>query len=251
MPATDVIAIEGLRIDCVVGVYPHERDRPQPLDVDVRITLDARRAGATERLSESVHYGSIANQLAFLLQSCRFYLLETAAHVLTRYLLAPPAPGERRARIEQVVLRLQKPYALAGHGVPSLEVTRHAREVSLEHERKSWGTVDVVQETRRTGVYRLNIAPGDTIPLHVHRRMRESELVLGDGLLCQCKPVEPGTIFRWPKNAPHRWDNPTSQWQSILCVDSPPFDPEDEIEVEGQPAAVRPQAPFIPPAVGR
>jgi len=244
--ATDTIAIEGLRIDCVVGVYPHERDRPQPLEVDVRMRLDTRRAGESERLAQSVHYGAVANQIAFLLHSCKFYLLETAAHVLTRYLLAPPAPGERRGRIEEVFLRLKKPYALAGHGVPSLEVTRHAREVSLGQERKRWGTVDIVDETRHCGVYRLNIAPGWGIPLHVHRRMREAELVLGDGVLCQNRPVAPGTIFRWPLDTPHRWDNPTDEWQSILCVDSPPFDPADEIEVEGEPAPVRPQAPFIP-----
>ncbi len=251
MSATDVISITGLRVDCVVGVYPHERDRPQPLDVDVRMRLDTRRAGASEQIGHTIHYGEVANQIAFLLHSCRFDLLETAAQVLTRYLLAPPAPGERRARLDEVTLRLSKPYALAGHGVPSLEVTRLAREVTLARERKTWGTVDVVFETRRAGVYRLNVAPGRGIPLHVHRTMRESELVLGAGLHCQDEPVAPGTIFRWPRGAAHRWDNRSREWQSILCVDSPPFVPEDEVEVEGEPAPVRPQAPFIPHPVVR
>ncbi len=250
MSATDVISIEGLRIDCVVGVYPHERDRPQPLDVDIRMRLDTRRAGASERLAYTIDYTATANQIAFLLHSCRFYMLETAAHVLCRFLLAPPAPGERRARIEEVTLRLHKPYALAGHGVPSLEVRRRAREVTLEREVKPFGTVDIVAETRRVGVYRLNIEPGRGIPLHAHHKMRESELVLGAGLLCQGQPVGAGTTFRWPHGAAHRWDNPTRQWQSVLCVDSPPFIPTDEIEVDGEPAEVRAQAPFIPPAAG-
>ncbi len=246
MGASDFIAITSLRVDCVVGVYPHERARPQPLDLDVRLRLDTRRAGASERLAHTIHYAEVANELAFLLHSCRFDLLETAAHVLTRYLLAPPAPGAERPRIEEVVLRLQKPYALAGHGVPSLEVTRDAREVELERETKAWGTVDVVFETRRAGVYRLNVAPGRGIPLHVHQVMREAELVLGAGLRCQGQPVVSGAVFRWPKGAAHRWDNPSEAWQSILCVDSPPFLPHDEVEVEGEPAPVRPQAPFIP-----
>ena len=250
MSATDVISIEGLRIDCVVGVYPHERDRPQPLDVDVRLHLDTRRAGESERLAHTIDYTATANQIAFLLHSCRFYMLETAAHVLCRYLLAPPTPGEKRARIQEVSLRLRKPYALAGHGVPSLEVKRDAREVVLEREVKPFGTVDIVAETRRLGVYRLNIGPGRGIPLHEHRKMRESEFVLGRGLLCQEKAVGTGATFRWPHGAAHRWDNPTSDWQSVLCVDSPPFIPSDEIEVGGEPAKVRPQAPFIPPTVG-
>jgi dihydroneopterin aldolase len=173
-------------------------------------------------------------------------MLEAAARALARLLLAPPGPGEQHARIEEVTLRLTKPYALAGHGVPSLEIHRTASDVRLEHEVKPFGTVDIVDETRHVGIYRLNIAPGKGIPLHVHRTMQETELVLGDALLCQGKPVPAGTVFRWPKDAAHRYDNPSDRWQSILCVDSPPFLPEDEIEVEGEPADVRPQPPFIP-----
>jgi dihydroneopterin aldolase len=247
--ARDVIAIEKLRVDCVVGVYPHERNRVQPLEVDVRLVLDTRRAGSSERLSQTVDYAATANQIAFLLRSCRFYMLEAAAWALARLLLAPPAPGEERARIQEVRLRLTKPDALAGHGIPSLSIQRTAGEVSLERETKPFGTVDIVDETRHVGIYRLNVAPGRSIPLHVHRRMQESELILGDGLLCQGKPVSAGTVFRWPKDAPHRYDNPSDQWQSILCVDSPPFSQDDEIEVDGEPADVPPQPPFIPSAV--
>lgn len=249
--ARDVIAIEGLRVDCVVGVYPHERNRVQPLEVSVRMAVDTRRAGASERLSHTIDYAATANQIAFLLRSCRFHILETAARALARLLLAPPAPGEQRARVHEVTLRLTKPYALAGHGVPSLEIRRRAADVSLQHETKPFGTVDVLDETRDVGIYRLNIAPGRSIPLHVHRTMQESEMILGDGLLCQGKPVAAGTMFRWPKDAPHRYDNPTDRWQSILCVDSPPFMPEDEIEVSGEPAEVRPLPPFIPTPVSR
>lgn len=246
----DIIAIEGLRVDCVVGVYPHERHRVQPLEVTVRMVVDTRRAGASESFAHTVDYAAIANQIAFLLRSCRFHMLETAARALTRLLLAPPAPGERRARIQGLSLRLTKPFALAGHGVPSLEVHRSASDVTLSHETKSFGTVDIVDETRQAGIYRLNVAPKRSIPLHLHRRMQESELILGEGLLCQDRPVPAGTVFRWPKGAAHRYENPTDRWQSILCVDSPPFVPEDEVEVEGVPTDVKPQPPFIP-SMGR
>lgn len=243
--ARDVISIQGLRVDCVVGVYPHERDRVQPLEIDVRLVLDTRRAGESERLGHTVDYAATANQIAFILSSCRFHMLETAARALARLLLAPPAPGETRARVQEARVRLTKPDALGGNGVPSLEVHRTASDVQLAHETKPFGTVDIVEETRHVGIYRLNIAPGRSIPLHVHKTMQESELVLGDGLLCQNAPVAAGTVFRWPHDAPHRYDNPTSRWQSILCVDSPPFMPADEIAVEGEPAVVEPLPPFI------
>ena len=83
--------------------------------------------------------------------------------------------------------------------------------------------------------------------MHVHRAMRESEMVLSEGLLCQGRRVSPGTVFHWPLGAAHRYDNPTDRPQTILCVDAPPFIREDEIEVTGEPAEVEP-AQSLPPS---
>lgn len=238
MPHQDRITIEGLQLDCVVGVYPHERNTPQPLSVDLEMTLDTERAAVRERLRHSVDYAAISAQLAFLLTHCRFRMLETAAHVLARYLLAPPAPGEERAQIEEARLRLTKPGALRDRARPSLEIRRDASWAYLRHEEKPFGVVDVIGETRDAGIYRLNVAPGRNIPLHVHRRMREAEMVLSDGLLCQGRPVVAGAVHRWPHGAAHRYDNPTNRYQTILCVDAPRFMEDDEIEVDGPPADV-------------
>jgi dihydroneopterin aldolase len=102
--------------------------------------------------------------------------------------------------------------------------------------------VDVIHETRDAGIYRLNVAPGSAIPLHVHRVMHESEMVLTRGLLCQELPVPPGTVHRWPHGAAHCYRNPTRRYQTILCVDSPPFIEHDEVPVDGAPSDVRPEA---------
>ncbi len=232
----DVIALEGLVVDCVVGVYPHERDTPQPLRVDIYMELDTRAAGETQRLRDSVDYAAIAGQVTFLLTACRFRMIETAAHALARYLLLPPAKGERRAQIDSLRLRLTKSFALAGRAIPSVEIHREAKEFDLTTEVSKFGDVDIVFERRTLGIYRLNVAPKHSIPLHVHRQMSESELVLSDGLLCQGKPVAAGAVFHWPHGAAHRYDNPTEIVQTILCVDSPRFSAEDEVEVEGEPA---------------
>lgn len=235
----DWIRIRGLEVDCVVGVYPHERDVLQPLRLDAELGLDTEPAGRSERLTRSVDYAAISAQLAFLLKSCRFGMLETAAHSLCRYLLAPPAAGERRAPIARVRLTLEKPTALGGKTLASLVVERDAAWVKLEHEEKPFGTVDIIHETRELGIYRLNLAPQGSISLHLHRVMQEAEMVLSNGLLCQGNPVAAGTIHRWPQGAAHCYHNPTQRYQTVLCVDSPPFLPDDEIEVEGRPADVQ------------
>lgn len=238
-PHSDVIAIRDLRVDCIVGVYPHERDTPQPLVLDIELFLDTEDAATSEHIARTVNYDLTAAQIVFLLQSCRFRLLETAAHALARYLLAPPAPGVRRAQVERVRIALRKPEALAGAAIPSLTIERTAEWAGVyAQEEKTFGVVDIVHETKDAGIYRLNLRPGGVIPMHVHRVMHESEMVLGEGLLCQGAPVPAGAVRRWPHDAPHTYENPTREHQSILCVDSPRFIPEDEIEVEGPAAEV-------------
>jgi dihydroneopterin aldolase len=225
-------------VDCIVGVHPHERDVLQPLCIDADLALDTEPAAVSERIGQTVDYDFASSQIVFLLKSCRFGLLETAAHALARHLLAAPAEGERRARLASVRLRLSKPAALRAGTVASVEIERHAEWASLPREIKPFGTVDVVFETKEAGIYRLNIAPGRQIPMHVHRHMQEAEMVLGEGLWCQGKPVPAGAVFRWPADAPHTYQNPTDRYQTILCVDRPAFVESDEVPVEADAAEV-------------
>jgi len=236
----DCIELNGLEVDCVVGIYPRERHMPQRVRLDLGMYLSTELAARGELISATIDYSALAQQVGFLLRACEFRLIETAAHALARYLLAPPAPDEQRAQIEALRLRLTKPFALGATAEPSLLIERDRHWVELPREPTSYGFVEVVHETRDAGIYRLNIAPGASIPLHHHKQMLESELVLTDGLLCQQKPIPAGAAHRWPLGAAHSYDNPTDRYQSILCVDAPRFVAGDQIEVSGQPEEVRP-----------
>lgn len=211
---------------------------PQLLRVDLDMGLDLAKAAVEERVRYTVDYDFLSAQLVFLLQAARFRLLETAAHVIARYVLAPPPPSGQRAQVDSVRVKLTKPGALAGRATPSVEITRDKSWCTMVVEEKPFGTVDVIEETSDRGIYRLNVKPKGAIPLHVHRVMTESELVLTSGLCCQGRPAAVGTVFRWPKGAKHLYENPTERVQSILCIDSPRFDESDEIEVEGEPDMV-------------
>lgn len=245
-PHLDTVRIRGLHVECVVGVYPHEREISQPLHVELDLLLDTETAARSERVRDTVNYAAASAQVMFLLKSCRFRLLETAAHVIARYLLAPPAPDEQRALVQQVRVKLTKPGALSGFAQPSIEIVRSQGWGAVGQEEKPWGTVDIIHETRDAGIYRLNVQPGAEIPLHHHRVMRETEMVLTGGLHCQHQPVPAGTVYRWPRGAAHLYENKSERWQSILCVDSPPFIPDDEAPVTGEPADVPPEPPWGP-----
>lgn len=232
MKSLDQIELRKLRAECVVGVYPSERTHPQPLMVDLGLFFDARPAARGAGLAASIDYAKLAGEVRFLLAVCRFYLLETAAEALARYLLAPPTEDVPRAQVQAVTVRLSKPRALAGSAIASLEIHRRAEEMDYAREEKGSYEVDRIFEDAGCGIYRLRIAPKSRIPTHVHRKMDESELVLGSGLHLQGRKVLPGSAFHWPKDFPHLWENRTETEQTILCVDRPAFIPEDEIVVE-------------------
>lgn len=236
----DCIEINGLEVDCVVGVYPRERHMPQRVRLDLGMYLSTELAGRKELFSASIDYSAIAQQLGFLLRSCEFRMIETAAHALALYLLAPPSPGERRAQIEKLRLRVTKPFALGETAQPSLQIERDRQWATSLREQRPFGFVDVIHETRDAGIYRVSIAPGASIPLHRHKQMHEAELVLTEGLLCQRKPVPAGAAHRWPLGAAHCYDNPSDRYQTLLRVDSPRFLASDENPAAGEPDDVPP-----------
>ncbi len=246
MEPLDWITIRDLRVNCIIGIFAEEHTRLQPVVVTLRLGLAPRETTGTESLEDSVDYLAVAGQVSFLLGVCRFRLLETAADALASYLIAPPTLGERRAQIRRVVVEIHKPHALPAPATAHLVIERAAAPNRYRVEEKSFGTVDVIHETAASGIYRLNIEPGREIPLHLHHRMEEHELVLTRGVHCQGKELFPGTAFHWPRGAAHYYQNPTAQHQTILCVDTPRFIPEDEIEVTGPPAEVAPEHIWAP-----
>lgn len=119
-------------------------------------------------------------------------------------------------------------------------VEAHAKPDEGVVETKPWGTVDVIAENANVGLYCLNIAPGATLPDHVHFKMREAEMVLSPGLMgwagdLRLYTLNVGDQRRWPHGLPHGYHNPTEAVTRLLCIDSPPFIPEDEIETGREP----------------
>lgn len=228
----DRLSLRGMRFDCIVGLFGHERNTPQPVELDVTLHFDARAAARDGRLAHTIDYSRVLGELRFVMVAARFRLLESAAEAVAAWLLAPPSADVPRPQVDVVDVRLSKLVALSGAAVPTLEIQRSKSDYDFVTETKPFGFVDVVFETKECGVYRERIHPHTVLPTHVHQHIDESELVLGDGLLLQGEPVSAGTAHTWPRGFPHRYENRTDVEQSFLCIDRPAFIPSDEVEVD-------------------
>lgn len=112
-----------------------------------------------------------------------------------------------------------------------LTITKNLVYRKPEEERQSFGKVEIIASTSKSGLYVLIINSGESIPPHFHRIMSEIEHLLDSGLFLQGKPVAKGMTLKWPTNFVHTYHNPTESPKKILCLNSPPFDPSDEILV--------------------
>ncbi|MBL8935866.1 MAG: dihydroneopterin aldolase [Archangium sp.] len=232
MSPLDRLSLRGMRFDCIVGLFDFERNTPQPVELDVTLHFDTRDAAKHGRLAATVDYSHLLGELRFILVAGRFRLLESAAEAVAAWLLTAPSQDVPRPQVERVDVKLSKLVALSGAAVPTLEIQRTRADFHPVTEKKSFGFVDVIFETKECGVYRERIAPRTVLPTHIHHHLDESELVLGDGLLLQGTPVTPGTAHTWPKGFAHRYENVTDIEQSFMCIDRPAFIPTDELEVD-------------------
>lgn len=111
----DRIELRGLRASGVCGVLPEERERPQPLEIDLDVLADLGRAGRSDDLVDTVDYGAICSIVERVITTERFDLLERLAERIAEVVLADDAVAEVEVAVRK--LRPPVPQQLATAGV--------------------------------------------------------------------------------------------------------------------------------------
>ena len=83
----DRIFLRGMRFMACHGVLPHEREVPQPFEVDVEMGLDLRAAGESDDLDDTVNYAEVYDVVSTVLTVTRKYLIEAIAEEIADDLL--------------------------------------------------------------------------------------------------------------------------------------------------------------------
>jgi 7,8-dihydroneopterin aldolase/epimerase/oxygenase len=83
----DLIFVEGLRGETVIGIDDGELHDPQPLVIDVVAGLPRARACDTDRIVDTIHYGHVRERILRLMREHRLQLLESFAEAIASILL--------------------------------------------------------------------------------------------------------------------------------------------------------------------
>lgn len=83
-PSLDVVLIEGLRGQTVIGIHDGELDRPQPIVIDVAAGLPRPAACDTDRIGDTLDYSVLRARLLRLMAEHRLQLLEAFAEAVAQ-----------------------------------------------------------------------------------------------------------------------------------------------------------------------
>ncbi|WP_067509155.1 dihydroneopterin aldolase [Actinoplanes sp. TFC3] len=113
---TDQIQLRGLRVRGNHGVFDFERRDGQDFVIDVALELDLSPAALSDEVSDTVHYGKLARQLAEVVGGEPVNLIETLADRLVTVCLADQ-------RVSAATVTVHKPQAPIPHEFADVAVT--------------------------------------------------------------------------------------------------------------------------------
>ncbi len=113
---SDVIKLSGLTVRGRHGVFAFEREQGQDFVVDVVLELDLAPAAASDDVTDTVHYGELAEALVAVIAGEPVNLIETLADRLVRVCLGDP-------RVGAATVTVHKPQAPIPHDFADVAVT--------------------------------------------------------------------------------------------------------------------------------
>lgn len=112
----DKIKIQNLEVFANHGVFPEENVLGQKFVVSAVLYTDTRKAGQTDELTASIHYGEVSAFIDRYLKEHTFQLLEKVAESLAEELLL------QTKGLQKIRLEIKKPWAPVGLPLETVSV---------------------------------------------------------------------------------------------------------------------------------
>lgn len=124
----DQVQLTGLLMSCVIGIFPNERHRKQPVTADLCLYLNTRKAARTTNIQDTIDYAAAVKEISFILEQCEFLLIESAVDAVCRYFVTMYSADHQLPQVEAASIRISKPSALTHGIVPTVQILRRREE---------------------------------------------------------------------------------------------------------------------------
>ena len=103
----DLVFIEDLRIETVIGIYDWERKIRQTVALDLEMAFDNRKPAASDKIEDTLDYKAVSKRLIAFVESSHFELVEMLAERCATIV-------RDEFRVPWLRLKLSKPGAVTG-----------------------------------------------------------------------------------------------------------------------------------------
>jgi len=83
----DIIFLEALEVETVIGIYDWERQIRQKVVFDIHMATDIRKAAATDEIEDTLNYKAVAKRIIQYVEDSKFQLVETLAERVAEIIL--------------------------------------------------------------------------------------------------------------------------------------------------------------------
>ncbi len=83
----DIIYLNELRIETIIGIYDWERRTKQTVILDIELGTDIKKAAATDNIKDTLNYKAVAKRIMAFVGESEFELVETLAEKVTDIIL--------------------------------------------------------------------------------------------------------------------------------------------------------------------
>ena len=135
----DIIYLNDLRIDTVIGIFDWERRVKQTISLDIEMATDIRKAASSDTIDDTLDYKAVAKRIIAFVEQSEFQLVETLAERICEIILT-------EFNVPWVKLRLNKQGAVRGArdvGVLIRTALGHSRHESGPGERLGHPTAPI------------------------------------------------------------------------------------------------------------
>jgi dihydroneopterin aldolase len=84
----DIVFINDLRIETIIGIYDWERKVKQTISLDLELGTDIRKSAETDAIEDTLNYKAVAKRMVAFVSDSEYQLVETLAEKIAEIVLA-------------------------------------------------------------------------------------------------------------------------------------------------------------------